>query len=125
MSKLEERIAATEQRLKALKAQHARSVTRQRARDAKQNRQDTLRRKILVGAVVLELVERGEIEAQVLVKWLKGALVREEDWVLFSGYWDATKGSGAGISGDARGSSRSAVEAIGAGRVEREGGARG
>ena len=100
MSKLEERIAATEQRLKALKAQHARSVTRQRARDAKQNRQDTLRRKILVGAVVLGLVERGEIEVQVLAKWLKGALVREEDWALFSGYWDATNGSGAGISRD-------------------------
>ena len=100
MSKLEERIAATEQRLKALKVQHARSVTRQRARDAKQNRQDTLRRKILVGAVVLELVERGEIDVQVLARWLKGALVRGEDWALFSGYWDAGNGSGVGISRD-------------------------
>lgn len=108
MSKLEERIAATEQRLKALKAQHTRSVTRQRARDAKQNRQDTLRRKILVGAVVLELVERGEIEAQVLVKWLKGALVREEDRALFSGYWDATSGSGTRVLAETKGNSTSA-----------------
>lgn len=90
MSKLEERIAATEQRLKSLKAEHARSVTRQRARDAKQDRQDTLRRKILVGAVVLELVERGEIEGSVLAKWLEGALTREEDRALFSGYWDSS-----------------------------------
>ena len=69
MSKLAERIAAAEQKLKTLKARQVRAAVRQRGRDAKQRRQDELRRKILVGAVVLDLVERGEIETRLLAKW--------------------------------------------------------
>ena len=87
MSRLEERIAAAEEKLKALKARQGRAETRQRARDAKQKRQDDLRRRILVGAVVLELVERGEIEKSCLVKWLDGALTRDEDKALFGNYY--------------------------------------
>ena len=68
MSKLDERIAAAEERLKALKARHVRATTKQRARDAKQKRREDLRRHILVGAAVLGLVERGEIETSVLAK---------------------------------------------------------
>ena len=83
MARLEERIAAAEQRLKALKARQVQTATRQRARDARQKRRDDLRRKILVGAVVLELVERGKIEKAVLVGWLSEAVRQREDRALF------------------------------------------
>ena len=86
MSRLEERIAAAEEKLKALKARQARAETRQRVRDAKQKRQEELRRRILVGGVVLELVERGEIERSCLAKWMDGALTRDEDKALFANY---------------------------------------
>lgn len=86
MSRLEERIAAAEDKLKVLKARQARADTRQRARDAKQKRQDDLRRRILVGSVVLDLVERGEIERSCLTKWMDGALTRDEDKALFANY---------------------------------------
>jgi len=88
MSRLEDRIAATEQRLKALKARHIRAATKQRARDARQKRRDDVRRRVLVGAVVLELVERGEIEISQLAGWMKGRLEHEEDRKLFEDYWD-------------------------------------
>lgn len=86
MSRLEERIAAAEDKLKVLKARQARADTRRRARDAKQKRQDDLRRRILVGGVVLDLVERGEIERSCLTKWMDGALTRDEDKALFANY---------------------------------------
>jgi chromosome segregation ATPase len=86
MSRLEERIAAAEDKLKALKARQARAESRQRARDAKQKRQDDLRRRILLGGVVLELVERGEIERSCLARWLDVALTRAEDKALFANY---------------------------------------
>jgi large subunit ribosomal protein L7/L12 len=88
MSKLEERIAAAEERLKALKARHVRAATKQRARDAKQKRRDDVRRQMLVGAVVLDLVERGEIEVSQLARWLNGRLSGKEDLELFDHYWD-------------------------------------
>jgi hypothetical protein len=97
MSSLEERIAAAEQRLKALKSRQVRAATRQRARVAKQHRRDDLRRKVLVGSVVLGLVERGEIEISLLAGWLKGALSREEDQKLFSDYWESLGKPGAEI----------------------------
>ena len=87
MSKLEDRIAAAEEKLKTLKAQHVRAATKQRARDAKQQRRDDLRRKILVGAVVLDLVDRGEIKTALLAQWLKETLTRDEDRALFTHYW--------------------------------------
>ena len=92
MTSLEERIAAAEQRLRALKARQVRSATRQRARDARQKRQEDLRRKILVGAVVLDLVERGEIETSLLKKWVEEKVAREEDRVLFAPYFEGDLG---------------------------------
>ena len=95
MSRLDEQIAATEQRLKALKARQVRTATKQRARDAKQKRQAVLRRKILVGAVVLDLLERGKLEASQLAEWLDGAVMEEEDRKLFAIYFEEDLGSGA------------------------------
>jgi hypothetical protein len=89
MSKLEERIAAAEERLKSLRARHVKATTRQRARDAKQKRRDDLRRKILLGAVVLDLVERGKIERSQVEAWVSEGVDREEDRMLFQQYWDS------------------------------------
>jgi hypothetical protein len=83
MSKLEERIAATEERLKKLKTQHQRVAMRQRSRDSRQQRRDDTRRKILVGAIVLDKVEQGEIRRAQLMGWLDGELTRADDRALF------------------------------------------
>jgi hypothetical protein len=42
-----------------------------------------LRRKILVGAVVLAKVEAGEIDEQTLKQWLNPAVTKTEDRALF------------------------------------------
>ena len=98
MTSLEERIAAAEQRLRALKARQVRTATRQRARDARQKRQDDVRRKILVGAVVLDLVERGAISTSLLKKWVKEKVAREEDRVLFAPYFEGNLGRSLGAT---------------------------
>ena len=92
MTSLEERIAAAEQRLRALKVRQVRTATRQRTRDARQKRQVDLRRKILVGAVVLDLVEQGKIETSLLKKWVEEKVAREEDRLLFAPYFEGDLG---------------------------------
>jgi len=42
-----------------------------------------MRRKILVGAIVLAKVEQGVIQEAVLRSWLDAALTREDDRALF------------------------------------------
>jgi hypothetical protein len=42
-----------------------------------------MRRKILVGAIVLAKVEQGVIQESVLRSWLDAALTREDDRALF------------------------------------------
>ena len=98
MTSLEERIAAAEQRLRALKARQVRTATRQRARDARQKLQDDVRRKILVGAVVLDLVERGAISTSLLKKWVEEKVAREEDRVLFAPYFEGDLGRSLGAT---------------------------
>jgi len=120
MSKLEERVAAAEQRLKALKARQARAATKQRARDARQQRRDDLRRKILVGAAVLEGVERGEIETSLLAKWVKGTLTHDGDRALFSHYWKSSNEAGLDVPSCAEESSGSTAGNVERGKGERE-----
>jgi hypothetical protein len=79
----QERIEALEAKLKQLKVQHQRKEARNRAVTARRTRRDELRRKILVGAIVLAKVETGEIEESVLKQWLQGAISRPEDRELF------------------------------------------
>ena len=59
MPKLEERITATQEKLRQLKARQQRRVARQRSLESRRARQAETRRKILVGAVVLGRVEDG------------------------------------------------------------------
>jgi hypothetical protein len=77
------RIDALEQRLKQLKVKQQRIEARRRSLESRRARRDELRRKILVGAIVLEKVEEGGFERATLMRWLNVALTREEDRALF------------------------------------------
>jgi hypothetical protein len=84
MPKIDERIAALEAKLRQLKVQHQRKEARARSVASRRSRREELRRKILVGAIVLAKVEDGSLEEKVLRGWLDPALTREEDRVLFN-----------------------------------------
>lgn len=82
-AKIKDRIDALEQRLKQLKTQQLRIDSRKRAQGVRRDRREELRRKVLVGAVVLAKVERGEIEEATLRAWLDSSLSKAEDRALF------------------------------------------
>jgi len=79
MGTIEERIAALEARLEQLKARKRQIEARKRSIEAKR---DT-RRKILVGAVILAKVERGEYPRDKLLALLDASLTRPDDRALF------------------------------------------
>ena len=83
VANLSGRIDALEQRLKQLKVKQQRVEARKRSLEAKRTRREELRRKILVGAVVLAKVEQGGLEQSTLYEWLDAALTRGEDRKLF------------------------------------------
>jgi hypothetical protein len=83
MPKIADRIEALEAKLKQLKTQQQRSEARVRTVAAKRVRHAELRRKILAGAVLLSKVEAGEFEEETLKTWMRKALTRPEDRVLF------------------------------------------
>ena len=83
MGNIDTRIDALQQRLKQLKVKQHRIEARKRSVESRRVRREDLRRKILVGAIVLARVERGEIPKTTLDEWLDGALTREDDRELF------------------------------------------
>jgi hypothetical protein len=85
MSKLseQERIQALELKLKQLKVQKQRKEARARTVETRRTRREELRRKILVGAIVLAKVEDGSIEEKILKAWLDPELEKAEDRALF------------------------------------------
>ena len=76
-------ITALEEKLRQLKAREQASEARRRGLESRRKRKADTRRKILVGAIVLAKVERGEISAQDLRRWLEQGLVRTDDRALF------------------------------------------
>ena len=78
-----ERIAALEAKLKQLKVVQQRKDARARSVEARRSRREEMRRKFLVGAVVLAKVEEGFIEEKTLQVWLDPALEKAEDRALF------------------------------------------
>ncbi len=54
-----------------------------RAREATQKRKENTRRKILLGALVMEMMSKGELDRDKLMKRLDGFLTREIDRKLF------------------------------------------
>ena len=83
MGKIDERITTLEARLKQLKARQVRAASRQRALEVRRSRKNELRRKILVGAIVLDRVEREKFSQAELLAWLDAGLTRPEDRALF------------------------------------------
>ena len=83
MPKLDERISTMEQRLKQLKARQQRAEARKRTLDSKKKRHAETRRKILVGAIILAQVERGEFSERELNELLDRWLDRDDDRALF------------------------------------------
>jgi hypothetical protein len=83
MVKLDERISSLETKLKQLKMRQARLDARKRALASRRARQDDTRRKILIGAIVLTRVERGQLPESDLRAWLDAALTRADDRALF------------------------------------------
>ena len=82
-TKIEERVKAAEERLKKLKAKHARAKARERTAQSRTVRRDETRRKFLVGTVVLARIQNGLLEGSVLREWMDAALVHSEDRSLF------------------------------------------
>jgi large subunit ribosomal protein L7/L12 len=81
--KLDDKIAATEQKLKQLKTRQRQLDARKRSLAARNQRGQALRRKIVVGAIVLELVETGQIDQGQFRRWLDQGLTRRDDRELF------------------------------------------
>jgi hypothetical protein len=79
----QERIQALEQKLKQLKTLQQRREAKARSVALHRSRRDELRRKILVGAVVLSKVEAKEFDEVVLRRWMDAALTRADDRALF------------------------------------------
>ena len=73
MPKIDERILALEEKLKQLKVQHQRKEARARSVAGRRSRREDLRRKILVGAIVLAKVEDGSFDEKILNEWLSAA----------------------------------------------------
>jgi uncharacterized membrane-anchored protein len=78
-----ERIQALEQKLKQLKALQQRRDAKARSVALHRTRREEMRRKFLVGAIILEKVESGEIDEKTLRQWLHPALTKPEDRALF------------------------------------------
>jgi hypothetical protein len=83
MANISGQIDALEQRLKQLKAKQQRSEARRRSLESKRARREELRRKVLVGAVVLAKVEQGGFQQATLDEWLDDALTRPDNRALF------------------------------------------
>lgn len=83
MPGIDDRIADLEKRLKQAKALKQQRDARERAAEKKRQRAEETRRKILVGAVILAKVERGEWPKERLREWMDQALTRADDRALF------------------------------------------
>ncbi len=83
MPKVDERIEALEAKLKQLKVQQQRKEARARTVATHRARHEELRRKILVGAVVLAKVEVKEFNEEILKRWMDWELTRADDRALF------------------------------------------
>jgi hypothetical protein len=77
------RIEAKRLKLEQLRVRQLRLENRIRYLASRQARRDETRRKILIGAMMLAKVERGEFDEKKLRAMLDSALTRKDDRVLF------------------------------------------
>jgi hypothetical protein len=78
-----ERIQALELKLKQLKVQQQRKEAKARSVALHRTRREEMRRKFLVGAVILAKVEDGSLDEKMLKEWLSPAVTRPDDRALF------------------------------------------
>lgn len=83
MRSIDDTIAALEAKLKQAKARKQLVEARRRAAEQKLSRRQDTRRKVLVGAVILTKVERGEWPRDKLLALLDEHLARDDDRALF------------------------------------------
>ncbi len=55
-------------------------IQKARARETAQKRKEDTRRKILLGALVIEMMDKGELDDGVIMKRLEGFLTRDIDY---------------------------------------------
>lgn len=84
MASINDTIASLEARLKQAKARKQQLEARKRALEQKRKRTEDTRRKVLVGAVILAKVERGEWPEAKLIELMDQALTRLDDRALFN-----------------------------------------
>ena len=83
MAKRDQRISELEAKLRALKSEATRQKVRQRVVNARKERTQDTRRKILLGAWLMRQLERGEFSRDALMRALESYLERDEDRALF------------------------------------------
>lgn len=98
---IEARIKAQEEKLKQLKAQKQQIEARKRAAAAKITRQQDTRRKVLMGAMVLDMMERDEANRQRFMQRLDSYLTRPDDRALFDLPQKADTAPAAGVGASA------------------------
>jgi hypothetical protein len=83
MANLDEQISVLQEKLQLHKLRQQRLEARRHARDALRERKAVTRRKILVGGLILDKLERGELDRNLITGWLEQALTRAADRALF------------------------------------------
>jgi len=84
MPKLDDQISTLQEKLLQLKLRQQRVDARKRAMSADRERKADTRRKILLGALILDKMRLGDIDQQQISTWLDSALTRTADRALFS-----------------------------------------
>lgn len=102
MATIDERIAALETKLKQERAKKQKIEARLRAVEQKRKRTEDTRRKILAGALVLELMEQDQQTKQKFLARLDRYLTRADDRALFGLPDIAAQSAPQGNSGDGR-----------------------
>jgi hypothetical protein len=83
VAKLDEQISTLQVRLTQLKVRQQRIDVRKRAVDSLRERKAETRRRILVGALIMEKARTGEMDPALLRVWLDQTLTRAADRALF------------------------------------------
>lgn len=83
MAKLDQQIEALERRLKQVKERRRMIEARKRAAESAKKRADDTRRKILVGALTLDMMEKDEQTKDKVMRRLDQFLTRADDRALF------------------------------------------
>ena len=83
MAALDERIKAQEEKLKQLKALKQKQEAQKRAAEAKRTRTEDTRRKVLIGAMMLEHMAKNDATKESVMGKLNAFLTRADDRALF------------------------------------------